>query len=676
MAGKIFINYRRGDDAGHTGRLFDRLQDVFNPEQLFLDVDNIAPGLDFVRVLNERVAECDVVISVIGKGWLEARDAAGARRLDDPDDFVRIEITSALNQGKRVIPVLVGDAHMPRPEDLPEALRPLARRNAVRLTHERFRSDTQGLIKALQQSLEEIEAQRQAEAETARRAQAEEDRRRLEAEFARQAAEEERKRKAEQEAQERAAEERRQQEVAARRRAEEEIAFTAAKRAGTIVAFDRFVAAYPGSSFAGEAQKQKAALVARDEAQQRIAEERRRQETAAKQRAEEDRAFASAKRAGTVLGFDAFLAAYPAGLFTDEAQKLRALLVAREDAYRRTLTSNDPVVFRSFLTTYRTGVDVDQVRRQLRRLEPQHGVRPGPEAIIAAVLVIVLMAGAALYWYEIKSPPSSNQQATALAQPPPMPGTPLSTVPSSNARENAAPAAPVPSPDQVAWDLLKDTTDEAALKRFVAEYPDSPLRKDAEARIETLEAAQAVKPAPPQPDQIAWAIVQDSKDPDQLRRFIAQFPDSVMRADAEKRLDALLAEAAKAAPSNAASSQELARALQFELQRVGCFNGAVNGQFDDATNAAWRTFTKLTSITTVDELTPDAIKAVRGVNKRVCPLKCPAGQHAEGDQCIADVSAPSRAEAAPARPQNHPAAAPAPRANGKCFTFQGRQFCE
>jgi hypothetical protein len=89
MTGKIFINYRRGDDPGHTGRLFDRLQDVFDPDQLFLDVDNIAPGLDFVRVLNERVAQCDIVLAVIGKGWVGARDGDGNRRLDDPDDLRR-----------------------------------------------------------------------------------------------------------------------------------------------------------------------------------------------------------------------------------------------------------------------------------------------------------------------------------------------------------------------------------------------------------------------------------------------------------------------------------------------------------------------------------------------------------------------------------------------------------
>lgn len=149
MAGKIFINYRRGDDPGNTGRLFDRLQEAFQPEQLFMDVDSIAPGLDFVRVLEEQVGQCDALLAVIGKGWIDARDDTGARRLDNPEDFVRIEIESALKQDKRVIPVLVGDSHMPRPEELPEAIRPLARRNAVRLTHERFRADAQGLIKAL-----------------------------------------------------------------------------------------------------------------------------------------------------------------------------------------------------------------------------------------------------------------------------------------------------------------------------------------------------------------------------------------------------------------------------------------------------------------------------------------------------------------------------------------------
>jgi succinate dehydrogenase hydrophobic anchor subunit len=157
MAGKIFINYRRGDDPGFAQALFGRLEQTFLPDQLFMDVANIEPGADFVRVLEEQVAQCDVFIAIIGKGWIDARDETGARRLDNPGDFVSVEIQTALKQDKRVIPVLVGQAQMPRAEELPEAMKPLARRNAVRLTHERFKSDVESLISAVQRVLKDVE---------------------------------------------------------------------------------------------------------------------------------------------------------------------------------------------------------------------------------------------------------------------------------------------------------------------------------------------------------------------------------------------------------------------------------------------------------------------------------------------------------------------------------------
>jgi hypothetical protein len=168
MAGNIFINYRRDDEAGFTQALYSRLEQAFPPESLFMDVDNIAPGLDFVQVLNDQVARCDVLIAVIGKSWLAA-DEKGERRLDNPEDFVRIEIESALAQKKRVIPVLVNDAKMPRSTGLPESLKAFARCNAVRLTHERFRADMQGFIKALEGVLAESDATRRAEQDAARR---------------------------------------------------------------------------------------------------------------------------------------------------------------------------------------------------------------------------------------------------------------------------------------------------------------------------------------------------------------------------------------------------------------------------------------------------------------------------------------------------------------------------
>jgi TIR domain len=139
MSGNIFINYRRDDDAGFTQALYGRLEQAFPAERLFMDIDNIEPGLDFVQVLSDEVARCDVVIAVVGKNWLSVTDETGARRLDNPEDFVRIEIESALAHKKRVIPVLVNDARMPRSTELPETMRAFARCNAVRLTHERFR---------------------------------------------------------------------------------------------------------------------------------------------------------------------------------------------------------------------------------------------------------------------------------------------------------------------------------------------------------------------------------------------------------------------------------------------------------------------------------------------------------------------------------------------------------
>jgi hypothetical protein len=160
MSGKIFINYRRGDEPGFTQALLGRLEQAFPAERLFIDVDNIPPGEDFVAMLESQVAQCDAMLTVIGNNWLDAADERGGRRLDDPHDFVRIEIESALKQGKRVIPVLVHQARMPHPEELPEAIRPLSQRNAVRLTHERFRSDVQGLIKALQGAIDEVASRR------------------------------------------------------------------------------------------------------------------------------------------------------------------------------------------------------------------------------------------------------------------------------------------------------------------------------------------------------------------------------------------------------------------------------------------------------------------------------------------------------------------------------------
>jgi hypothetical protein len=147
--GGIFISYRRTDAASAAGWLYDRLAGRF-AGQLFKDVDSIRPGDDFVAEINRAVASCAVLLAVIGPRWLMAADARGQRRLDDPKDFVRLEIEAALSRAVRVVPVLVDGAGMPDGDDLPPSLRDLARRHAVTLSPDRFGADTAGLVKALE----------------------------------------------------------------------------------------------------------------------------------------------------------------------------------------------------------------------------------------------------------------------------------------------------------------------------------------------------------------------------------------------------------------------------------------------------------------------------------------------------------------------------------------------
>lgn len=150
----IFINYRREDSAGHSGRLFDALSSHF-AGRLFMDVDTLEPGVDFVEAIERAVGSCEALIVVIGREWLTVTDKAGRRRLDDPGDFVRLEVESALARRIRVIPVLVQDAPMPGAEELPASLARLARRNAIELSDARWAYDTDRLAQVIREILEE-----------------------------------------------------------------------------------------------------------------------------------------------------------------------------------------------------------------------------------------------------------------------------------------------------------------------------------------------------------------------------------------------------------------------------------------------------------------------------------------------------------------------------------------
>ena len=149
MIPKVFICYRRDDNGGHAGRVHDRLEREFGRDFLFMDVDNIPLGANFVKVLGEEVAKCDVVLALIGPGWVDARDENGNRRLESPYDFVRIEIETALKRDIPVIPILLKGTRLPKAHQLPDDLKELTLRNALEVQHISFLDDMERLIRGL-----------------------------------------------------------------------------------------------------------------------------------------------------------------------------------------------------------------------------------------------------------------------------------------------------------------------------------------------------------------------------------------------------------------------------------------------------------------------------------------------------------------------------------------------
>ena len=147
--GSIFISYRRDDSEGQAGRLYDDLVAVFGSDSVFIDVAALQPGRDFRTAIDQSLSSCGVFLSVIGKTWLTAADTSGRRRLDDPADFVRIETAAVLRRDIPVIPVLVQGVTAPKPDQLPDDLKDLAYRNAMELTHPRWESDVQLLVRAV-----------------------------------------------------------------------------------------------------------------------------------------------------------------------------------------------------------------------------------------------------------------------------------------------------------------------------------------------------------------------------------------------------------------------------------------------------------------------------------------------------------------------------------------------
>ena len=149
MNAGIFISYRRDDTRQAAGRLADDLSDQLGAERIFRDIEKIELGVDFEQALNQALENCEIMLVLIGRQWLTVADAQGQRRLDHPNDWIRIEIVTALKRGVRVVPVLIDGAPLPSEADLPEDLRPLVRRQALAVEDARWKSDVARLAESL-----------------------------------------------------------------------------------------------------------------------------------------------------------------------------------------------------------------------------------------------------------------------------------------------------------------------------------------------------------------------------------------------------------------------------------------------------------------------------------------------------------------------------------------------
>ena len=147
----VFISYRRKESSHIAGRLYDRLVERLGEARVFMDVDSIKPGQDWTEAISRAVAQCGLMLVLIGHQWGQMR--RGAARIIETDDPVRLEVEAAFDQGIPIIPVLLEDATMPRHADLPETLAKLTHLQAIHLRHESFKSDVANLLAFVQEVL-------------------------------------------------------------------------------------------------------------------------------------------------------------------------------------------------------------------------------------------------------------------------------------------------------------------------------------------------------------------------------------------------------------------------------------------------------------------------------------------------------------------------------------------
>src|ERR1700745_142576 len=155
----VFISYRREITAGEARALYNDLAERLGKNSVFMDVDSIALGRDFRSALQDTLASCDLMLVLIGRNWADVKDEDGRMRLENPGDFVRLEIEAALRRDIVVMPVLMQGAHMPTAEQLPTEIKDLAYRNGFELSHTRWESDIGEMMRRLGLNVPKVDAE-------------------------------------------------------------------------------------------------------------------------------------------------------------------------------------------------------------------------------------------------------------------------------------------------------------------------------------------------------------------------------------------------------------------------------------------------------------------------------------------------------------------------------------
>ena len=153
MGGEIFISYRRDDSKWSARALHEHLVSHFGVARIFIDVDGILPAQDFAQEIEKQIVSSEVLLVIIGPLWISLTDDQGKRRLDNPQDYVRMEIRTALLRKVQLMPILVDGATVPKVHELPDDIKPLVQRNALEINNDRFSVDSARLVVAIKQIL-------------------------------------------------------------------------------------------------------------------------------------------------------------------------------------------------------------------------------------------------------------------------------------------------------------------------------------------------------------------------------------------------------------------------------------------------------------------------------------------------------------------------------------------